>query len=212
MSRRGGERERNMTTILASLRGLARNPCPAPNSRKFYNLDLHHPTHSRTPTIRSQNQNNGAIVSNPVHSPSFPLYAFLPHHCSLLPIPKTNNNSPLSPTDAQVSLCIPRERERPTTLTPNAARRPIAPPSRLSSMATTEPFPPLNTANDHFSTSQDANGNAARRRRKSSGIQAESRTDTGPSSLATSFAHLNAASGRVSPASFLFYFLHLIRS
>ncbi|KAJ4423950.1 sphingosine N-acyltransferase lag1 [Gnomoniopsis sp. IMI 355080] len=63
-------------------------------------------------------------------------------------------------------------------------------------MATTEPFPPLNTANDHFSTSQDANGNAARRRRKSSGIQAESRTDTGPPSLATSFAHLNAASGR----------------
>lgn len=67
-------------------------------------------------------------------------------------------------------------------------------------MATTEPFPPLNTANDLFAASQDANGNGARRRRKSSGIQADLRGDNGAPSLATSFAHLNAASGRVRPA------------
>ncbi|KAF3770410.1 longevity assurance proteins LAG1/LAC1 [Cryphonectria parasitica EP155] len=64
-------------------------------------------------------------------------------------------------------------------------------------MADSEPFPLLNT-NDHFSSSQDATASSAKRRRKSSAIQAELlRGDTGAPSLATSFAHLNAASGRV---------------
>lgn len=64
-------------------------------------------------------------------------------------------------------------------------------------MATTEPFPALNTAYDQSSPSQDVNGDAVRRRRKSSGFKADPRGDTGTPSLATSFAHLNAASGRV---------------
>lgn len=62
-------------------------------------------------------------------------------------------------------------------------------------MAGSEPFPLLNTANDQFSTSQDANGSAARRRRKSSGLGAEIPGDTGAPSLGTSFAHMSAASG-----------------
>lgn len=68
-------------------------------------------------------------------------------------------------------------------------------------MAASEPFPVLNTQ-DQFSTSQDANGNgnAARRRRKSSGIASDLRGDTGAPALSTSLAHLNAASGRVRAA------------
>lgn len=63
-------------------------------------------------------------------------------------------------------------------------------------MAASEPFPLLN-AHDQTATSQDANGNGARRRRKSSGIGSELRGDTGAPALSTSLAHLNAASGRV---------------
>lgn len=63
-------------------------------------------------------------------------------------------------------------------------------------MAGSEPFPLLNTANDQHSSSRDANGSAARRRRKSSGLGAELRGDNGAPSLGTSFAHMNAASGQ----------------
>ncbi|KUI61904.1 Sphingosine N-acyltransferase lac1 [Cytospora mali] len=62
-------------------------------------------------------------------------------------------------------------------------------------MAGSEPFPLLNTANDQFSTSQDANGSAARRRRKSSALGGELPGDTGAPSLGTSFAHMNALNG-----------------
>ncbi|PSR75801.1 TLC domain-domain-containing protein [Coniella lustricola] len=65
-------------------------------------------------------------------------------------------------------------------------------------MADSEPFPLLNTS-DNFSTSQDTNGTAAMRRRKSSAIQTELlRGDTGAPALATSLAHLSAANGRKS--------------
>jgi hypothetical protein len=67
--------------------------------------------------------------------------------------------------------------------------------SSLPNMAGSEPFPLLNTANDQFSTSQDANGNAARRRRKSSGLPGELRGDTGAPSLGTSPAHMSALNG-----------------